>query len=228
MDPERAEESIFLWELFLLSNTYSAKAEVPNYLEYLYSRDFLQIYREERAFLQYLQHTGGQKRWVIKSPIHVRFLREIVEVFPDALFVHCHRDTAKVYPSIASMAAVLHRKYSDEPPSSGAILGDYDGTWADALAFRDLPGMAQRFVDVQFLEFRANPLGTVQRIYDAFGIAVDEQRLNVMAAWLAEDKARVAKSGHHNYSLADAGMTEADIDRLTGDYLKAFAVPLER
>lgn len=228
MGAERAEECIFIWELSLLSVTYPALAEVPNYQAHVFSRDFLAIYREQRDFLKYLQHGAQRRRWILKTPIHVRFLEQILQVFPDACFVHCHRDTAKVYPSIANMAAVLHSKYADIPPGEGAVVGDYDGTWADALEFRRRPGMAERFVDVKFLEFQADPIGTVGRIYAALGIDFPEGRRAAMAGWLAEDSRARSNRRHHQYTLADVGLTVAEIDRMTGDYLKAFDVPLER
>ena len=228
MGAERAEECPFIWELSLVSVNYPGFVNVPNYQNYLYAQNFTNLYREERTFLQYLQHREGRPRWVLKTPIHIRFLPQIVEVFPDAKFIHCHRDTTKIYPSIANMVAILHSKFGATPPASRAVASDYDGTWADALAFRAKPGMAERFVDVNFVEFQADPLTTVDRIFRGLGMTIDPQGVRAMAAWLEEDRKRRASRSHHQYSLADAGLTVADVDRMTGDYLKAFNVPLER
>lgn len=228
MGAERAEESVFFWEILQISMTYSAVAEVPTYLDYIYKTDFRQLYREERAFLQYLQHGERARRWVLKSPIHVRFLEEIIEVFPDALFVHCHRDTAKIYPSIANMARVLRSKYADLPPGKGAIASDYDGTWKAAYEFRQRPEMKGRFIDVRFLDFQADPLGTVDRIYDGFGLGLDPSRRAAMGQWLEADTRQRAGQRHHQYTLEDIGLTDADVDRISGDYLRAYDVPLER
>lgn len=228
MGAERAEECPFIWELSLISVNYPGCVNVPNYMEYLYKQNFANLYREERAFLQYLQHREGRRRWILKTPIHIRFLKEIIDVFPDARFVHCHRDTTKIYPSIANMVAILHSKYSTTPPASRAVASDYDGTWADALAFRQKPSMAERFVDVNFIDFQADPLGTVDDVMRGLGLQLDPEGVAAMAAWLEEDRKRRALRSHHQYSLADAGLTVADVDRMTGDYLKAFNVPLER
>jgi len=228
MGSDRAEECIFFWELLLISVTFPAMVEVPNYQDYIYRQDFHAIYREQRDFLKYMQHKTAQRRWVLKTPIHVRFLSEIIDTFPDAMFVHAHRDTAKIYPSIANMAAVLHSKFADVPPGSETVVGDYAGTWKDALEFRKRPGMAERFVDIKFLTFRADPIGTVHSIYDRLGLPFSDDRAAAMDAWLQADKKERAAQKHHEYSLADIGMTEADIDAQTGDYLAAFDVPLER
>ena len=228
MGADRAEECLFFWELLLASATFTALAELPTYQEILFQQDFRAIYREQRDFLKYLQHGLPPRRWVLKTPLHVRFLEEIVEVFPDAMFIHCHRDTAKIYPSIANMATVLHSKFAAAAPGEKSIVGDYDDTWEKALQFRQRPGMAERFVDVRFLDFRADPIGTVRSIYSRLDLEFSEDRAAAMEAWLANDSSERSGRAHHQYSLADIGMTEADIDRLTGDYLKAFDVPLER
>jgi len=228
MGADRAEECLFFWELLLASATFTALAELPTYQDVLFQQDFRAIYREQRDFLKYLQHGLSPRRWVLKTPLHVRFLEEIIEVFPDAMFVHCHRDTAKTYPSIANMAAVLRSKFAPLAPSAKSIVGDYDDTWEKALEFRRRPGMAERFVDVRFLDFRADPIGTVRSIYDRLGLDFSDDRAAAMEAWLASDATERSGRTHHQYSLADIGMTEGDIDRLTGDYLSAFDVPLER
>lgn len=70
------------------------------------------------------------------TPIHIRFLNEIIDVFPDATFVHCHRDTARIYPSLGRLSATLRSKFTELTPPTGAIIRDYDGTWERALEFR--------------------------------------------------------------------------------------------
>ena len=228
MGAARAEECTFIWELALLSVNYTAMAEVPNYEAHLYARDFRSIYREERAFLQYLQHCEGRPRWILKTPIHVRFLQEILEVFPNATFVHCHRDTARIYPSIAHLTTVLRSKTADLAPGHNTVIKDYDGTWAQALEFRRRPGMASRFVDIDFVGFQADPLGTVESIYQRLDIPLTSARKAALQAWLANDRAAYKKRPQHRYTLEDAGLTLAELDRATGEYLHTFNVTLER
>ena len=228
MGADRAEECLFFWELLFLSMNFPPRAEMPNYQEFLYRQDFKSIYLEHRDFLRYMQHRGPKGRWILKSPIHVRFLDEILDVFPDASFVHCHRDTAKIYPSVASLAEILHSKFANVRPASRTVIGDYDGSWQNAIKFRQKPGMAGRFVDIHFSDFRADPIGTVAIIYKRLGLSFSTQRAAKMSGWLEADNVERASQKHHQYSLADIGMSEAEIDRLTGDYLRAFDIALER
>ena len=75
---------------------------------------------------------------------------------------------------------------------------------------------------------RAEAAGIPHAVFALDRFATRRERDLAMAAWLEEDRKRRASRSHHQYSLADAGLTVADVDRMTGDYLKAFNVPLER
>jgi len=228
MGAARADECGFIWELSLLSMNYAAIAELPNYEAYFYASDFRKIYREQRAFLQYLQHRGTPSRWILKTPIHIRFLEEIVDVFPDARFVHCHRDTAKIYPSLGHLVSVLRAKFAGLRPGNDSVVRDYDGTWQHALDFRQRTGMADRFVDLNFVDLQADPVGAVETIYRRLNIDLTPERRLVLDAWLKGDRADHARRPRHDYSLEDAGVSEQELDDKTGDYLRAFKVPLER
>ena len=43
------------------------------------------------------------KRWVLKCPIHLGFLSDLLEVFPDADIIWCHRDIAENILSIGTL-----------------------------------------------------------------------------------------------------------------------------
>lgn len=224
----RAEECIFIWDLSLISFMLFSVCEAPRYEELMFSADFHQLYREHHAFLQYLQHRRPSQRWILKTPIHVNYLDKLFAVYPDARILHCHRDPAKVYPSIARTIAVGRRKFSDRLPQADAGTKMYDESWRSALSFRERPGMAQRFMDVHFLDMQADPIAMVESIYDKFDIELSADRKNVLKSWLDRDRAEHAKRPRHHYDLAEFGLNLQDIDKSTGDYVRAFNVALER
>ena len=43
------------------------------------------------------------KRWVLKAPIHLGFLSNLVKVYPDADIIWCHRDLASNMLSIGTL-----------------------------------------------------------------------------------------------------------------------------
>jgi hypothetical protein len=56
------------------------------------SSRILAAYESHKRILQLLayqtgERSGGGRRWMLKCPLHTWFLREIIQVFPDAKFV---------------------------------------------------------------------------------------------------------------------------------------------
>lgn len=224
----RPDECIFIWELSLITALYPAFGEMPNYEKYAFSYDYRKIYREQRDFLRYLQHKEGHRRWVLKAPIHVAFLEELFDTFPDAWILHSHRDPAKIYPSIVSMIEVSRSMFSDLLPDTNAGSRSYDDTWQRALEFRKRPGMAERFVDIHFLETQADPVTAVERMYEKIGRSLSVERRQVMEQWLSADSAEHKSRPRHRYDIASSGLTLEDIDRENAEYVAAFGVLMER
>jgi omega-hydroxy-beta-dihydromenaquinone-9 sulfotransferase len=52
-----------------------------------------------RRFLQAVAFSSPKKRLIIKSPLHTARIQVLLELFPDARFVHVVRDPYAVYPS---------------------------------------------------------------------------------------------------------------------------------
>ncbi|MFN8026704.1 MAG: sulfotransferase [Acidimicrobiia bacterium] len=46
-------------------------------------------------------------RWVLKSPIHLHWLPELMSVYPDASLAITHRDPLTVLASVTSLVATL-------------------------------------------------------------------------------------------------------------------------
>ena len=82
-----------------------------------------------------------------------------------------------------------------------------------------------RFCDVRYAEFVADPIGTVERVYDAFGltlsgIAADAMR--AMQAGGADGAGSSTRGGSvpaHRYALADFGLTAEQVDERFAGYL---------
>ena len=62
-------------------------------------------YRRYRRNLQQIGLDAPDKRWVLKNPSHLGALPALLEVFPDALVVQCHRDPVEAVASACSLAA---------------------------------------------------------------------------------------------------------------------------
>lgn len=228
-DARRPEECNFFWELSFLSVNYAAWWDVPNYNRLLYSTDFRDVYAEEREILQLLQSRRRRERWVLKTPAHIAWMEELVAVFPDALFVQCHRDPAKIIPSLSNNLTVWRRIFSDEVKPSDFGMMEHQAEGLRKLAVqRARPEMAGRYFDAHYLDVQADSVSVLRACYRQFGIEFSPQREASVRAWMEADRASHAKGPKHAYALDDFGLDLEKIDRVYADYFSAFNVAKER
>ena len=84
---------------------------------------------------------------------------------------------------------------------------------------------AERVVDVRYADFVREPLGTVQQIYDHFGLQAPAGMEQRIEAWLQANPKD--KAGAHRYSLEAFGTHRAEIDELSAAYRERFRIPRE-
>lgn len=200
-------------------------ARAPAFYDYIMQCDQRPMYRHLHAQMQYLQWQDGGARgrpWIMKSPVHINALSVLLETFPDAVLVHCHRDLQKVLPSFASLIEHARRIGSDhvDPRVVGREMFDY---WATALdrymVERDkLP--ADRILDVRFDEVVSDIVGVIRRVYDRAGRAITPEAL---ANFRNYDASRPEHHfGTYTYSAADYGYTPEMIDQRFAGYRERF------
>ncbi|GAB3129645.1 sulfotransferase [Tsukamurella serpentis] len=210
------------WQLLrqsVQSVSYECLAHVPGYARWLAQRDWTPAYRRHRRNLQLIGMNDPGKRWVLKNPSHLFALDAIFEVYPDALIVQCHRPAETIIASVCSLAQHATRGWSTV--FAGDVIGaDQLDTWArgltafdDARARHTAAGRGDRFVDVDYRDLVSDPLGTVERIYRAFGIESTTPAREAMDAMHRASRTG-ARRPNHTYSLSDYGLTE-DLVRAT-------------
>lgn len=228
-DALRPEECNFFWEYSFLTVNYSAWWDVPNYNALLYSTDFREVYAEEREVLQLLQSRLRRDRWVLKTPAHIAWMEALVDVFPDALFVQCHRDPAKIIPSLSNNLTVWRRTFSnDVKPSDFGMMEHQAEGLRKLAALRARPGMSERFYDAHYLDVQADPIAVLRGCYKKFGIEFSAQREASVRAWMDKDRASHAKGPKHTYALNDFGLDLENIDSVYANYFTDFNVVKER
>jgi omega-hydroxy-beta-dihydromenaquinone-9 sulfotransferase len=110
---------------------------------------------------------------ILKSPANTGRIRLLLELFPDARFIHIHRNPYDVFPSI------LHT-YHKGAPWVTLQRPEFDGLEERILrqnrevfeAFFEERSLipAGRFHEVSFAALEADPVGQVQRIYEGLGL----------------------------------------------------------
>ena len=108
------KECVSAMSLVFLSEEFTARYRVPSYAAYLETADMRPAYEAHRLVLQLLQRRYGDVRWLLKSPVHLRSLPTLLDVYPDARLAVTHRDPLKVLPSVTSLVATLRWAHSDQ------------------------------------------------------------------------------------------------------------------
>jgi len=208
MSADELEECWQLLRQSLHAVAYETLAHLPTYARWLANEDWTPTYRRYRKNLQLIGLNDVGKRWVLKNPSHLHALDALMATFPDALVVQCHRPAETLMASMCSLAEAATEGQSNA--YVGATIGnDSLETWARGLerfdAVRAKHDPAQ-FYDVDYADFVADPIGTVEGIYKYFGLSLTESALQAMHDIHAESK-QGPRAPKHSYSLEDYGLT---------------------
>ncbi len=115
---------------------------------------------------------GEARRAVLKSPTHSFRVPFLLRHFPEARFIHIHRDPLPVFLSTRHTWLANARIYGLDPRSSQQDLDELVLTchrrYRAGLEQARTEAGGQRWVDLEYEQFRADPIGTLQGIYQAF------------------------------------------------------------
>jgi LPS sulfotransferase NodH len=224
---EAEEEIVFLADTFL-SHVPESGAHLPNYRSWLDAQDFTPAYTYLHRMLQFLQWQKRQRgvmaqRWVLKSPAHLGYLRELRAQFGDLHVVHMHRDPRATIASGASLNATLHAMHADtvDAHQVGAQWLQRMG-WTNDRAMEVRDGWtddAARVTDIAFDDAVADPIGQVARVYDAIGLPLTVEAENSMRRWLNE---RPREAARPPYGLEAYGLRPEQVDERFDVYNKRF------
>jgi hypothetical protein len=208
------EECFGFLEASFSSHSLMFHGKVPAYLEWLErlpEQHWHAAYRLYALQLALLQWWFPSARWVLKSPLHLWNLDALLGVFADALIVVLHRDPLCSVPSLCRLLAVYHSsafRRIDEH-EIGALAHDYmRKVLARATAARGrLP--AERFLDLDYDELLADPLGCVRRICARAGTTLTDAGERRMRDWLAQQPT----AREREYSVAQYGLVPRSLTR---------------
>jgi len=218
MSADEVEECWQLLRQSLRAVAYETLAHLPTYAQWLADQDWTPAYQRYRRNLQLIGLNDAGKRWVLKNPSHLHALDALMATFPDALVVQCHRPVETIMGSMCSLAEATTKGWSNA--YVGATIGaDSLDTWSRGLerfkAERAKHDPAH-FYDVDYFDFVADPIGTVEDIYSYFGIELTEPASRAMQEMHAESK-KGPRAPKHTYSLEDYGLTaQAVKERFAG------------
>ena len=127
----------------------------------------------------YLRSGGtGQEVLVEKTPLHIGWVDQIIENFPDARFVEVVRDGRDVCVSMEMIA----RANSAFSSSRTAQITTWCYAVRTGIALRGDPGYRDRMSRVRYEDLKADPAGELDRLFGETGIGGDEDAARGAAA----------------------------------------------
>lgn len=141
-------------------------------------------------FLREVTYRNGQRRLVLKSPTHTCRIPTLLELFPDARFVHIVRDPYTVYLSTVNLWRTLYETHGLQVPNNHGI---------EELVLRTFRMMYEKleegrrlvpaghFHEVRYEDLVADPLGRMRALYDGLSLGGFDEARPAFEAYLAEN-----------------------------------------
>ncbi|MCX6307248.1 MAG: sulfotransferase [Bacteroidetes bacterium] len=218
IDAMQPEEDILMLDVSFMSTTPEAMMHVPSYSGWLEQTDQSQAYAYAAKLLKFMQWIRPAKRWVLKTPHHLEFPDLIEKNFGEVHFLWPHRDLQESVPSFLSMVTYNRMIFSDQVDERqvadhwvrkiGYMLGK-------AISYRLKGNNAAKFTDIIYTDLIADSITELTKIYSLNGGMTPELAERFRRHELEHPH---RKHGIHQYSMADFGLTEAEINRHTSRY----------
>lgn len=166
-----------------------------------------EVERWRRRFVYFLDKVAlsqGRRRLLIKNPVYSARIAMMRELWPDARFIHIHRDPRAVYVSTVGFYRTLLDKLALQPHGhidvERVVLDHYPRIMQALLDdTADLP--PHRFVELSFEAFERQPLAEAERVYRTLDLPGFAAAKPGFEAYLAEVRG-YAKNRHR---LSDQG-----------------------
>ncbi|MGA7051007.1 MAG: sulfotransferase [Mycobacterium sp.] len=157
----------------------------------------------KRVLFRFVQQLYFRHRKVIvlKNPNHSFRIKVLLDIFPDAKFIHIIRDPYLVYPSSIHLLKSLSRVHSMQRPTFEGLDEKVLSTYVDL--YRKLDEGRKlvdpsRFYELRYEDLIADPEGQLRRLYEHLGLDDFEQYRPRLEQYLAE---------HAHYQTNDYGLT---------------------
>jgi hypothetical protein len=221
--PEEGDECLFPMAQSFVSNMFGSQASIPDYDSWMLAQDMTPSFVRYADYLRLIGSTSPGTPWLLKNPSHVFCLDELFAVFPGARIIQTHRHPQEALGSVVSLLTGIGAGFGYER-SSKDIAAREVPLWAEGVrrASAARQGRRDRFCDVDYRQFVAEPLGVVRGIYDRFGLELAADVEREMSRWVEAHPQNA--QGKHVYDPEALGLDTATIEQHYGTYMEEFGL----
>jgi hypothetical protein len=175
----------------------------------------------KRSFVRFLQRLTHKdpRRLILKSPPHTCRIKTLLQLFPDARFVHIVRDPYVVFPSTVNLWKALYQMHGLQRPTF-AGLDEYVFSSFHRIYERLEEGRKlvdpSHFYELRYEDLTRDPLGQVQALYEHLGLGGFEELRPRLERYVAS----LAGYETNRYALPPARRDE--ITRRWGDVIRRY------
>ena len=221
------EECLQVMRQSMVSMLWVSSMPVPEYHEWFIEQDERPSYRRYRDNLALIGADDPERIWLLKNPSHMFGLAAMFDEFPEAQFVHIHRDPAE---SIVSGCSLISAMGLGDGTFTATELGAHRlRIWAMAAERMEAARAAapeRTVLDVDYRDFVTDPLRTVRELYGALGRELTPQAAGAMERWIGERPKD--QHGAHRYAAEDFGLTDTLIRERMGSFIDRYQTAVRR
>jgi len=225
---DQTEEESMLFKATFDDWVCCTTVPIPSFSDWLLPRTATDRakYRYVRTVFQYLQWQDGGKRnrpWVLKATSYMGCLDVLLETYPNAVLLHCHRDP---YDAIVSLMQLLEniwklKSNADIPEiAASETLKWWPVVITRYLEARDRLRLDGKIIDVRYEQVRTDPMPIVREAFKRTGQPLSAAAEQQVLKWDKEHEQH--RFGKHTYSSERYGITREKITDLFGDYIYRF------
>ena len=181
--------------------------------------------RWKRTFLSFLQQLTFKdpRRLILKSPPHTCRIKVLLELFPEARFVHIVRNPYVVFPSTMNLWKSLYRKHGLQRPTF-AGLEEYVFTTFRRVYDKLDEGCKllapSRFYEMRYEDLTRDPVGQMRALYEHLDLGGFDQVLPRLEEY------RKSTSGYETNRYELSPEVEREITRRWGDVIQRLGYEL--
>jgi len=147
----------------------------------------------KRSFFKLLQTLTFKdpRRLVLKSPPHSCRIKVLLELFPEARFIHIVRNPYVVFPSTVNLWKSLYETHGLQKPTFAGleehVLATFTRLYEALERGKQLVGPA-RFYELRYEDLIADPVAQMQKMYEQLQLGDFEQARPGLEEYLAKTK----------------------------------------
>lgn len=175
----------------------------------------------KRAFLRFLKEVAYRdpRRLVLKSPPHTCRIPTLLEMFPDARFIHIVRDPVAVFSSTVNLWKKMYRAQGMHEPTFEGLEDRVFQTFLELhQRLDDTRGLIRpdRFHELRYEDLVRDPMSEMRKIYVNLDLGEFEHVRAELERYLAEN------AGYERNKFQPSAEEIAEITRRWGDVMRQY------